>query len=89
MFRLNSDSRACEMYPKDLSNLCVAGGPDDRVGHCQVAWWLHASDAALEISKLEHVLPQALNHIRDATFMRRIEHADSSQLPAQRLLPGH
>ena len=50
-----------------------AGGFDDRVHHCQNTWWLHTSDVGLEIAKLEHVLPQAFNHIRDASFKRQNE----------------
>ncbi|KAK9864220.1 hypothetical protein WJX84_010065 [Apatococcus fuscideae] len=49
------------------------GGYDDRVDHCQNTWWLHTSDVALEIEKLEHVLPQAFNHIRNASFKRQNE----------------
>lgn len=50
-----------------------AGAPDERVHHCQNTWWLHTSDIALDIDALEHVLPQAFNHIRDAAFKRQNE----------------
>ncbi len=51
-----------------------AGGADERISQCLVHWWLHNSDAAIQIGELEHALPQAFNHIRDANFKRQNEY---------------